>query len=154
ASWNDVEAVAPHGYLDYNRAIPHGNDTALLFAARAGDLDSAKLLIAAGADVNDADAWGVSATELAAHSGFSDFVGYMLSKGADAKGGKAGFTALHVAIMRRDEKMVSDLLDHGADVNAPLGTWTPTRRSSRDFNFEPELVGASPLWLASRFTEP
>jgi hypothetical protein len=59
-------AVPPHGLLEYNREIPHGGDTALLFAARAGDLDSAKLLLAAGADVNDKDAWGVSATVLAA----------------------------------------------------------------------------------------
>src|SRR5262249_23583560 len=33
-------------------------------------------------------------------------------------------------------------------------TWTPTRRSSEDFHFEPMLVGATPLWLAARFTEP
>jgi len=154
SEWTDVEAVSPHGYLAYNKAIPHGNDTALLFAARVGDLDSAKLLVAAGANVNDADAWGVSVTELAAHSGFTEFVEYMLSKGADAKGGKAGFTALYIAIMRRDEEMAAALLDHGADANATLQTWTPTRRSSHDFNFEPELIGATPYWLAARFTEP
>ena len=28
------------------------------------------------------------------------------------------------------------------------------RRSSRDFHFGPELVGATPFWLAARFTEP
>ena len=65
-----------------------------------------------------------------------------------------GFTALHVAIMRRDEKMVSALLAHGADPNTPLRTWTPTRRSSHDFHFEPVLVGATPFWLAARFTQP
>jgi len=56
--------------------------------------------------------------------------------------------------MRRDEKMVAALLDHGANPNAPLRTWTPTRRSSADFNFEPPLVGSTPFWLAARFTEP
>jgi ankyrin repeat protein len=45
-------------------------------------------------------------------------------------------------------------LAHGADPNAPLRTWTPTRRSSRDFNFAPELVGATPFWLAARFNSP
>jgi ankyrin repeat protein len=153
-AWSDVMAVAPHGYLDYNRAIPHGNETPLLFAARIGDLDSAKLLIGAGANVNDEDAWGVSAAVLAAHSGFTDLLAFLLDKGADPNAVKAGFTALHEAIMRRDDKMAGALLAHGANPNTPLQTWTPTRRSSRDYNFEPELVGATPFWLAARFAEP
>src|SRR5215467_8176576 len=82
-AWSYVMAVPPHGYLEYNRAIPHGNDTPLLFAARVGDLDSAKLLVAAGASVNDADAWGISATTLAAHSGFANLVLFLLDKGAN-----------------------------------------------------------------------
>jgi uncharacterized protein len=146
--------VPPHGYLPYNRAIPHGGETALLFAARVGDLDSAKLLVAAGANVNDADAWGVSATTLAAHAGFDELAAYLLDKGADANAAGAGFGALHEAIMRRDLRMVTALVEHGADVNAPVGAWTPTRRSSEDWHFEPALVGATPLWLAARFTEP
>ena len=73
-SWSQVEAVSPHGHPDYNRAIPYGRNTPLMFAARAGDLDSAKLLVASGANVNDVDAWGVSVMVLAAHSGFRDLV--------------------------------------------------------------------------------
>jgi len=154
ATYNEVMAVPPHGLLEYNRTIPHGSDTALLFAARVGDLESAKLLVAAGGNVNDADAWGVTATILAAHSGFADVVEFLLDKGADPNLAAAGFTALHEAIMRRDEKMVSMLLAHGADPGAPLRTWTPTRRSSNDFNFAPALVGATPFWLAARVTAP
>jgi ankyrin repeat protein len=146
-------AVPPHGYAEYNKVIPHGGDTALLFAARVGDLASAKLLVAAGADVNDADAWGVSATVLAAHSGFTELVEFLLAKGADPNEMDAGFSALHIAVMRRDERMVNALLAKGADPNAPLRTWTPTRRSSRDFHFPPALVGATPFWLAARFHE-
>ena len=153
-SWTEVMAVPPHGYLEYNRAIPHGSDTALMFAARVDDLASAKLLVAAGANVNDEDAWGVSAVVLAAHSGFMDVVEFLLEKGANANSDRAGFTALHEAVMRRDENLVKILLDHGADANLPVRSWTPTRRSSHDFNFPPELIGATPFWLAARFTEP
>src|SRR5579864_3882100 len=152
--WTEVMAVPPHGNLDFNRAIPHGGETALMFAARVGDLASAKLLVAAGANVNDADAWGVSATVLAAHSDFEELVEFLLEKGADPNLAGAGFTALHEAIMRRDEKMVAALLAHGADPNAPLRTWTRTRRSSKDYNFAPAFVGATPFWLAARFSQP
>jgi ankyrin repeat protein len=152
--WTQMMAVPPHGHLPYNRAIPQGGDSALMFAARSGDLASAKLLVAAGANVNDQDAWGVSATVLAAHSGFVELVEFLLEKGADPNQAAAGFSALHAAIMRRDERTVRALLAHGADPNTPLRTWTPTRRSSQDFHFEPSLVGASPFWLAARFSQP
>ncbi len=151
--YEEVMAVPPHGYLPYNKAIPHGGETALMFAARVGDMDSAKLLFAAGANVKDADAWGVSAVTLAEHSGFSDLSLFFLDKGADPNSAPNGFTALHEAIMRKDDKVIAALLDHGADANAPLKTWTPTRRSSDDFNFEPPIVGATPFWLAARFNE-
>jgi ankyrin repeat protein len=154
ARWSQVMAVPPHGYMPYNREIPAGDETALLFAARVGDLDSTRLLVAAGAGVNDADAWGVSAVTMAAHSGFGSLVEFLLEKGADPNAMRAGFAPLHEAIMRRDETMVAALLAHGANANAPLQTWTPTRRSSDDWNFAPELVGATPFWLAARFAEP
>src|SRR5262249_24755471 len=133
---------------------PHGDDTPLLFAARVDDLESAKLLVAAGADVNEQDAWGISGVTLAAHSGFAEMVEFLLDKKADPNAGKSGFLGIHEAIMRRDEKVAAALLNHGADPNAKLGSWTPTRRTSKDYNFDPELVGATPFWLAARFTEP
>jgi uncharacterized protein len=153
-SWSQLEAVSPHGHPDYNRSIPYGNNTPLMFAARAGDLASAKLLVAAGANVNDQDARGVSVVVLAAHSGFRELVEFLLVSGADPNSSTAGFTALHEAIMRRDEALVRTLLSHGADPQARLQTWTPTRRQSSDFHFEPELMGATPFWLAARFWQP
>jgi ankyrin repeat protein len=153
-AWSQVEAVSPHGHPEYNRAIPYGQNTPLMFAARVGDLASARLLVAAGANVNDQDARGVSVVVLAAHSGFIELVEFLLERGADANSDAAGFTALHAAIMRRDEQLVRTLLRHGADPQARLKTWTPTRRQSSDFHFEPELVGATPVWLAARFAQP
>jgi ankyrin repeat protein len=154
ATWTDVEAVPPHGYLPYNKAFPHGNDTALMFASLVGDLASAKLLVAAGANVNDADAWGVSATAMAAHSKHEELVEFLLDKGANASADEAGFSAIHPAIMHRSTRMVRALLEHGANANALLKTWTPERRTSKDYSFYPEVVGASPLWLAARFNQP
>jgi ankyrin repeat protein len=152
--WQQMMAVPPHGVPLYNRVIPQGGDTALLFAARVGDVRSAQLLVAAGADVNDADASGVSATVMAAHSGFGELVEFLLERGADANAAAAGFSALHAAIMRRDIRVATALLAKGADANAPVKAWTPTRRSSKDYNFAPELVGATPYWLAARFSQP
>lgn len=153
-AWSLRMAVPPHGRPEYNKDVPHGNDTALLFAARVGDVESAKLLLAAGADANDCDAWGVTALVLSAHSGFGDLVELLLASGADPKKTDAGFSALHIAIMRRDAKMAAALLEKGADANEPLRTWTPTRRSSKDWHFQPALMGATPLWMAARFNEP
>jgi ankyrin repeat protein len=153
-SWTQMMAVPPHGLPEYNRLIPHGSDTALLFAARVGDFESAKVLVDAGADVDDADAWGVSATNLAAFSGFGEIARLLLDKGANPNNDRPGFTALHSAIMRRDETTVAALLARGADPNAAVQVWTPTRRSSDDYHFMPALVGATPYWLAARFTQP
>jgi ankyrin repeat protein len=146
-AWSQVMAVFPHGILDYNRPVPHGQDTAA-FAARAGGLESAKLLVDAGARVNDEDAWGVSATVLAAHSGFASR-GVPARQGRGSQRRQAGHRAAQ-AIMRHDEKMVAALLAHGADADASAPT--PMRRSSRD-GTRAGLIGA-PLWLAARFAQP
>ena len=153
-TWSQMMAVPPHGRLEYNRLIPHGGDTALLFAARVGDLASARLLVDAGANVNDADAWGISATTLAAHAGFTEVVEFLLDKGANPNSPDADFAALHVAVMRRDERMAAALLAHRANPNVRLRNWTPTRRSSEDLHFPQHLIGATPLWLAARFANP
>jgi ankyrin repeat protein len=151
---SQVMAVSPHGMLQYNKSVPFGGDTALMFAARVGDFESAKMLVAAGANPNDTDGWGVSATAMAAHAGFTDIVEFLLDKGANPNTDGGGFTALHAAVMRRDSRMVAALLAHKADPNAKVLSWTPTRRSSRDWNFNPELVGATPYWLAARAMAP
>ena len=153
--WSQVMAVPPHGVPLYNKVIPHGGDTALLFAARSGDLASATHLVAAGANVNDTDAWGVSATVLAAHSGFGDLVAFLLERGADPNAAEAGFTALHAAIMRRH-------VAHGERA-ARRAAPTRTRRSRpgrrpgarrRTTTSRLNWSGATPYWLAARFTAP
>ena len=152
--WNQVMGVEPQSVPENQRSIPQGGYTALMFAARNGDLASARQLVRGKANVNDTDSWGISATALAAYSGFTELVEFLLEQGADPNAAAAGFTALHGAIMRRDERMVRALLSRGADPNIWLRTWTPTRRASVDFHFYPSWIGASPAWLAARFSSP
>jgi len=154
--YTQVWQTAPNQdvYPGYKAEIRHGGDTAMLFAARAGDLASAKLLVAAGANVNDEAAYGVSATVLAAHGGNTELVQFLLDKDANPNAGKAGYTALHAAILRNHPRIVETLLAHGADANAKLAASTPTRRDSQDYYFHPAFIGASPFWLAARFGQP
>ncbi|MBI3050447.1 MAG: ankyrin repeat domain-containing protein [Acidobacteria bacterium] len=138
----------------YVTDIQQGGYTPLLFAARAGDLASATLLVAAGADVNDTAPYGTSALVVAAHSGHGEVAQFLLDKGADPNSILAGYTALHAALLHKDEKLVAALLAKGASPNTPLLKSTPTRRESVDFYFSPGMVGATPLWLAARFRSP
>jgi ankyrin repeat protein len=48
---------------------------------------------------------------------------------------------------------VKTLVGHGADVRATLRNGTPSRYYSKDYAFNEDLVGATPLWLAARFGE-
>jgi cytohesin len=154
--WSQLWQTGPEQDIhpDYHATIQHGSNTALLFAARGGDLAIAKLLVAAGANVNDVAASGVSATVLAAHSGNGELVEYLLAQGADPNAAGAGYTALHAAILRGNRRAVAALLARGADPNARLRASTPVRRSSQDFYFHPAFVGATPFWLAARFGQP
>ena len=144
-----------------------GGSTPLLFAARSGDLESARLLIAAGADVHDTAADGNTALAIAAHSGHGSLAAFLLAEGADPNAAPLGYTALHAAVLRgtlRDRGVANDdpgagvplvraLLEHGADPNARLLKGTPVRRWSHDFAFMDRWVGATPFWLAARFLE-
>jgi ankyrin repeat protein len=49
---------------------------------------------------------------------------------------------------------VAALLARGADPDARVKAWTPTRRSSDDYHFMPALVDATSYWMAARFTQP
>ena len=149
--WSQVMAVPPHSRT--KRDIPHGGNTPLMFAARAGDLASARHLVAAGANVDAADAWGMSATAIAAHGGHTELVELLLEDGADPNAAAAGVAPLHNAVMRNDARMVVALLEHDADPDIRLATWTPTRRASADHHFPAAFVGATPFWLAARFAQ-
>ena len=153
--WTEVvKTTAEPWNPEYVAEIPQGGYTPLLFAARVGDLASAKLLVAAGADVNDQPPYGTSATVVAAHSGHRDVAVFLLEQGANPNAADAGYTALHAAILHKDAALVRALLDHGANPDASVRASTPFRRDSVDFYLHPSWVGATPFWLAARFNAP
>jgi ankyrin repeat protein len=134
--------------------VEQGGNTALMFAARSGSLRSAQLLLSAGADVNGLSAFGTSPTIMAVHGGNTELLQFLLQSGANINDSSSGHTALHAAILRGSYEAVEILLNHGADIEALLEKPTPARRQSTDYNFHDSLLGATPLWLAARFTEP
>jgi ankyrin len=137
-----------------NLWVEQGGFTPLLFAARNGDLDSARLLLAAGANVNDTAPAGTSALVVATHSGHGALAALLLDRGADPNAAGAGYTALHAALLRGDLELVKALLAHGANPNAPVMRGTPVRRLSADWHLNRALIGATPYWLAAKFAEP
>ena len=134
--------------------VMQGGHTPLLFAARRGDVASARLLVAAGADVDAAAASGTSPLVVAAHSGHAALAAFLLEAGADPGAADAGYAALHAAVLRGDPDLVRALLAHGADPDAVLERGTPARRVSADWRLPHRMIGATPLWVAARFREP
>ena len=176
----EMKAHEPHTHIQNQGWFEHGGNTALLFAARVGDVESARHLVAAGADLNDRSGFGVSALAMAAYSNFrtqvteptyssggpytvggregfrpgrfGDLVEFLLEAGAYPDAGSDRFTALHAAILRHDQRSVDLLLEHGADVTLPVAAFTPHQRGSNQaFYFHNGWIGARPVWLAARF---
>lgn len=148
------EQTQRFGREELNYTVLRGGSTPLLFAARSGDAASVRLLLAAGADPNDALPEGMSALVVAAHSGHTDAAMTLLEKGADPDAADAGYTALHAAVLRSDLALVQALVERGANPNLRTTKGTPIRRDTTDYNLPATLIGSTPYLLAARFLEP
>jgi len=140
---NDDAAVAAFGFR--NRPAPKdgGGLTPLVYAARADDLDSVKVLLAAGADVNQTTAYGWSPLLVATQNRYYKLGAYLLEHGADVNlPNKGMWTPLYLATDNRNIEggdypvrkpdmdhldYIKLLLDHGANVNARMKDSTETR---------------------------
>jgi uncharacterized protein len=145
------QLVNTTGNADYSGVIEvdQGGYTPLLFAAKQGDVESAQILVAGGANINDVAPLGTSALVIAAHSGHRPFAEFLLDKGADPNAMEGGYAALHIAVQRGDAELVKALLAHGANPNAFITRGSPARRVSSDVMLTANTIGATPLWLAA-----
>ncbi|OFW44420.1 MAG: hypothetical protein A3J28_09905 [Acidobacteria bacterium RIFCSPLOWO2_12_FULL_60_22] len=154
-----------------------GGFTPLLFAAQQGDVESARILLAAGANVNEATPEEGSALVVASASGHEKLALFLLEKGADpnAKDGY-GITPLHYALHEgllaissyKPEptdrfgwvrpnlpELAKALLAQGANPNArieydfPPYDYAPISRSNGNNLPQISLVGATPFLLAA-----
>ena len=106
-------------HADVNAAQGDGS-TALHWAAYRDDLQMARLLLAAGADVKAKTRDGeITPLFMACSNGDAAMIEAMLKAGADANSVKSnGTTALMTAAGSGSVDAVQVLLDHGADINA------------------------------------
>jgi ankyrin repeat protein len=106
---------------------------AIHFAARVGDLESVKLFLAAGVDVNILTQPGDGDSPAPAAGG---------GRGARTAGGAGGYTPLLVATLRARVDVALYLLDHGADPNNQAAGFTPLHWASTTW----EGYAANPVY--------
>jgi ankyrin repeat protein len=92
--------------------------TALQVAAFEGDIEEAKRLLKAGADVRAQNNYGASAMKLAADSGNTEMIALLLKAGADPESPNAdGETSLHLVARAGNVEAAKLLLKAGAKVD-------------------------------------
>jgi ankyrin repeat protein len=149
-----AEETQRAGREELNYTVLRGGSTALLFAARVGDVESARMLLDAGANVNDALPDGAPALTVAAHSGQGATAMLLLERGADPNAATIGYAALHAAVLRGDHELVKALLKHGANPNAQILRGTPSRRANgHQYEILSPLFGASAYAQAAQYLE-
>jgi ankyrin len=135
--------------------------TPLMFAAREGDLESADLLVRAGADVNTIAGDGKDALGLAIFNGNYDLAAFLIDSKSDVNHADTqGFTPLFWAVDRRNMEtapnfpwmitadplpLIKKLLDAGANPNALVNN-TPRARMRAG---SPRIVFATALMRAA-----
>jgi ankyrin repeat protein len=144
----EAEGFTPmviRGYGGDIQATPTGGSTPLMFAARQGDLETARLLIAKGADPNEATEEDGNTLVAAAAAGYEELALFLLENGADPNASDGnGITPLHYA-MRDGLKVL-----HGMDIekvqrvcqNGAGGRCVAVENAASISSLEPEVLQA------------
>ncbi|HTW64217.1 MAG TPA: ankyrin repeat domain-containing protein [Bryobacteraceae bacterium] len=154
--------------LIFSAPFPAGGMTALIYAARQNDLESAKILLAARANVNEDAADGSSPLLVAVINEHYALAKFLLEHGADPNAADAqGRAPLYAAIDMRnlewstrpappekdslsDLDFIQALLDHGANPNARLVKKIPLRGQPSFDGRWANAIGATPFWRAAQ----
>lgn len=138
---------------DQAARLPLGGFTPLLFAARQGSVASARLLLDAGADVNETAPDGATPLVVASFSGHGELAAFLLRRGADPNASGAGYAALHTAVLRSDGQLIRTLVAHGADPDICLTRGSRVPRATHWWVLPGSLAGATPFLLAAKYTD-
>lgn len=139
---NDDAAAAAFGNRQ-QQPKDGGELTPLIYAVRANDLDSVKVLLEAGADVNQVTGYGWSPLLVATQNRYYKLGAFLLERGANVNlGNKGQWTPLYLATDNRNIEsgdypvrkgdmdhldFIKLLLDKGAEVNHRVKDSTETR---------------------------
>ncbi|HEX5229008.1 MAG TPA: ankyrin repeat domain-containing protein [Bryobacteraceae bacterium] len=147
--------------------ISRGGLTAFLFAARDGDIDTAKVMLDAGVDINQTDVDGTNGLVISAMNKKYTFTKFLLDRGADPNVADVkGRTVLYAVIDARDEDwsalpmrketdpmssvdLINAILAHHANLNARLIHNLPGR-SGMDYGDVALDEGSTPFMRAAR----
>lgn len=143
ASGNPVPVSPVRGRRFPARVPDGGAFTALVYAARTGNIDAARALLDGGADVNQTTRYGWSPLLAAVQNSNYRMAKFLIERGANVNlANKGGWTPLYLAVDNRNIEggdypvrtadmdslaFITYLLDKGADVNWRITESTETR---------------------------
>jgi ankyrin repeat protein len=151
---------------ELNVVLPSGGLTPLMFAAREGDLESARILLSAGAKVDESAGDSSSALGLAIQNGFYELASFLIDQGSDIHHADLnGCTPLWLAVHVRNHDtsvgipwvvtsdpffLIEKLIKKGANPNHRAKAAPPFRKNNASSG-SPWLVyeGATPFLRAA-----